>query len=79
MSSSGRPAAAVRRMTPPVNPCSSRNRRTMPRSRPRSLRASILRDTPIWSTVGMKTRNRPGSATCEVILAPFVPSGSLAT
>ena len=33
MSSSGRPAAAVRMMTPPVKPCCSRNSRTMPRSR----------------------------------------------
>jgi hypothetical protein len=31
--------------------------------RPRSSRESILRETPTWSTVGMKTRNRPGMVT----------------
>ena len=79
MSSLGRPAAAVRMMTPPVKPCASRNSRTMPRSRLRSSRDSILRDTPTWSTVGMNTRNRPGIVTCEVRRAPLVPSGSLTT
>ena len=79
MSSSGRPAAAVRMMTPPVKPCCSRNSRTMPRRRARSSRESILRDTPTWSTVGMNTRKRPGMVTWEVSRAPFVPSGSLAT
>ena len=42
MSASGRVAAAVRMMTPPVKPSDSRNGRTMPRSRLRSSRASIL-------------------------------------
>ena len=42
MSSLGRPAAAVRMMTPPVKPCCSRNSRTMPRSRLRSSRESIF-------------------------------------
>ncbi len=79
MSSFGRPPAAVRMMTPPVNPCASRNSRTMPRRRLRSSRESILRDTPTWSTVGMKTRNRPAIVACEVSRAPLVPSGSLAT
>ena len=79
MSSLGRPAAAVRMMTPPVKPCFSRNSRTMPRRRARSSRDSILRDTPTWSTVGMKTRNRPAIVTCDVRRAPLVPSGSLAT
>src|SRR5580765_1324857 len=79
MSSFGRPPAAVRMMTPPVKPRSSRNSRTMPRSRPRSSRDSILRDTPIWSTVGMNTRNRPAIVTCDVRRAPLVPSGSLTT
>ena len=79
MSSLGRPAAAVRMMTPPVKPCCSRNSRTMPRRRPRSSRESILRETPTWSTVGMNTRKRPGMVACEVRRAPFVPSGSLAT
>ena len=51
----------------------------MPRSRLRSSRDSILRETPTWSTVGMKTRNRPGIVACEVSRAPLVPSGSLAT
>ena len=45
-SASGLVAAAVRMMTPPVKPSASRNCRTMPRSRARSSRASILRDTP---------------------------------
>ena len=79
MSSLGRPPAAVRMMTPPVKPCCSRNSRTMPRRRLRSSRESIFRDTPTWSTVGMKTRNRPGIVACDVSRAPFVPSGSLAT
>jgi len=56
MSASGRVAAAVRMITPPVKPSASRNCRTMPRSRPRSSRASIFLDTPMWSTVGMNTR-----------------------
>ena len=79
MSSLGRPDAAVRMITPPVNPCASRNSRTMPRSRLRSSRESILRDTPTWSTVGMNTRNRPGMVTWDVRRAPLVPSGSLTT
>ena len=79
MSSLERPPAAVRMMTPPVKPCSSRKSRTMPRRRARSSRDSILRDTPTWSTVGMKTRKRPGIVTCDVSRAPFVPSGSLTT
>ena len=79
MSSFGRPAAAVRMMTPPVKPCASRNSRTMPRRRLRSSRDSILRDTPTWSTVGMNTRNRPGIVTCDVRRAPLVPSGSFTT
>ena len=79
MSSLERPPAAVRMMTPPVKPCCSRNSRTMPRRRPRSSRESILRETPTWSTVGMKTRNRPGMVTCDVRRAPLVPSGSLTT
>ena len=66
-------------MTPPVNPRSSRNFRTMPRRRERSARESILRDTPMWSTVGMKTRKRPGMVACEVMRAPFVPRGSFTT
>jgi len=28
----------------------------------RSSSEAILRDTPVWFTVGMKTRKRPGSA-----------------
>jgi len=79
MSSSGRPPAAVRMITPPVKPFSSRNWRTIPRSRERSSRDSILRDTPMWSTVGMNTRNRPAIVTWLVSRAPLVPSGSLAT
>ena len=79
MSASGRPPAAVRMITPPPKPCSSRNFRTMPRRRLRSSRDSILRDTPTWSTVGMKTRNRPARVACDVRRAPLVPSGSLAT
>ena len=51
----------------------------MPRSRARSSRDSIFRDTPTWSTVGMNTRKRPGIVTCEVRRAPLVPSGSLTT
>ena len=79
MSSSERPAAAVRMITPPMKPCCSRKDLTMPRRRARSSRDSILRDTPTWSTVGMKTRKRPGMVTCEVSRAPLVPSGSLTT
>ena len=79
MSSFDRPPAAVLMITPPVKPCSSRNSRTMPRSRARSSRDSILRDTPTWSTVGMNTRKRPGIVTCDVSRAPLVPSGSLTT
>ena len=79
MSSSERPAAAVRMMTPPMKPWDSRNDLTMPRRRERSSRESILRETPTWSTVGMKTRNRPGMVTCDVSRAPLVPSGSLTT
>ena len=79
MSSLGRPDAAVRMMTPPVNPCASRNSRTMPRSRLRSSRESILRETPTWSTVGMNTRKRPGMVTWDVRRAPLVPRGSLTT
>ncbi len=78
MSSSGRLAAAVRMMTPPVNPCFSRNWRTMPRRRARSSRDSIFRDTPMWSTVGMNTRKRPAIVTWLVSRAPLVPNGSLA-
>jgi len=55
-SASGLVAAAVRMITPPVNPSASRNWRTTPRSRARSSRASIFLDTPMWSTVGMNTR-----------------------
>ena len=79
MSSFGRPLAAVRMITPPVKPCDSRNSRTMPRSRLRSSRDSIFLDTPMWSTVGMKTMNRPGMVTCDVRRAPLVPSGSFTT
>ena len=79
MSSFGRPSAAVRMITPPPNWCWLRNSLTMPRSRLRSSRVEILRDTPTWSTVGMNTRKRPGMVTCEVSRAPLVPSGSLAT
>ena len=79
MSASGRVAAAVRMMTPPVKPSDSRNARTMPRSRLRSSRASIFRETPTWSTVGMNTRNRPAIVACEVSRAPLVPSGSFTT
>ena len=39
----------------------------------------IFRETPTWSTVGIYTRYRPGSAMCDVIRAPFLPSGSLET
>ena len=48
MSSLGRPAAAVRMMTPPVKPCASRNSRTMPRSR-RALvaRLDLARDADV--------------------------------
>ena len=60
MSSFGRPAAAVRMMSPPAKPVCSRNSRTIPRRRERSSRDSIFRDTPTWSTVGMNTRKRPG-------------------
>ena len=79
MSSFGRPAAAVRMITPPVKPCASRNSRTMPRRRLRSSRDSIFLETPTWSTVGMKTRNRPAMVTWDVRRAPLVPSGSLTT
>jgi hypothetical protein len=79
MSSFGRLAAAVRMITPPEKPVCSRNSRTMARRRPRSSRDSILRETPTWSTVGMKTRKRPGMVACDVRRAPFVPSGSFAT
>ena len=79
MSSSGRSAAAVRMITPPGISCSARKSRTMRRRRPRCSRETILRDTPMCSTVGMNTRNRPGIVTCEVMRAPFVPSGSLTT
>ena len=44
----------------------------------RSSSLGILRETPMWSTVGMYTRKRPGSAMCDVMRAPFCPSGSLA-
>ena len=47
MSDSGRVAAAVRMITPPVKPSASRNCRTIARSRLRSSRASIFRDTPM--------------------------------
>ena len=46
--------------------------------RRRSPSDSILRETPVWLTVGMKTRKRPGSAMCEVMRAPFLAMGSLA-
>ncbi len=79
MSSFGRPDAAVRMMMPPVKFSFSRNSRTIPRSRLRSSRDSIFRDTPTWSTVGMNTRNRPASDAWHVSRAPLVPSGSLTT
>ena len=66
-------------MTPPVKPFFSRKVRTMPRRRERSSRDSILRETPMWSTVGMKTRKRPAMVTWQVMRAPLVPSGSFAT
>ena len=47
-------------------------------SRCRSSSDAILRDTPVWFTVGMKTRKRPGSAMWLVMRAPFFPIGSLA-
>ena len=78
-SCSGRPSVAVRMMTPPVKPCFSRKVRTMPRRRERSSRDSILRETPMWSTVGMNTRKRPAMVTWQVMRAPLVPSGSFAT
>ena len=79
MSSLGRLAAAVRMITPPVKPRASRNSRTISRSRLRSSRDSIFRDTPTRSTVGMNTRKRPAMVTCEVRRAPLVPSGSFTT
>ena len=48
MSSFGRPPAAVRMMTPPVKPCSSRNSRTMPRRRLALLaRLDLARDADV--------------------------------
>ena len=44
----------------------------------RSSSEAILRLTPMWVTVGMKTRKRPGRAMCEVMRAPFLAMGSLA-
>ena len=79
MSSVERFAAAVRMMMPPGKPFSSRKPLMMPRSRLRSSRESILRETPIESSAGMKTRKRPGTLTCEVMRAPLVPSGSFTT
>ena len=46
--------------------------------RRRSSSLGILRETPMWSTVGMYTRKRPGRAMCDVMRAPFWPNGSLA-
>ena len=44
-----------------------------------SFSSSILREIPIWSTVGIYTRWRPGRLMWEVARAPFVPNGSLET
>ena len=75
-SSSLAPAAAVRTMKPPEASPFSLSRISFRRRRSPS--DSILRETPVWLTVGMKTRKRPGSAMCEVMRAPFLAMGSLA-
>ena len=63
-------------MKPP--PPFSRSLWMMRFSRCRSSSDAILRDTPVWFTVGMKTRKRPGSAMWLVMRAPFFAIGSLA-
>ncbi len=75
-SSSLAPSAAVRTMKPPL--ASPFSLRRISFRRRRSASDSILRETPVWLTVGMKTRKRPGRAMCEVMRAPFLAMGSLA-
>ena len=75
-SSSLASSAAVRTMKPPeASPFSLIRIRF---SRSRSSSEQILRETPTWFTVGMKTRKRPGSAMWLVMRAPFFAIGSLA-
>ena len=69
-------AAAVRTIKPPAASPFSLSRISF--SRRRSPSDSILRETPAWLTVGIKTRKRPGRAMCDVMRAPFFAIGSLA-
>jgi len=55
---------------PPVKACASRNSRTITRRRLRSSRDSIFLDTPMWSTVGMKTHEPARIVTCDVSARP---------
>ena len=75
-SSSDAPSAAVRTMNPPE--ASPRSWIRIRFRRWRSSSEAILRLTPTWETVGMKTRKRPGSAMWLVMRAPFLAMGSLA-
>ena len=54
------PSATVRTMKPDPG---GRIESTISRSRRRSLSELMRREIPTWSTVGMKTRWRPGSET----------------
>ena len=72
----GTPSAAVRTMKPPPL---GRISLAMPRRRRRSFSLLIWREMPRCSTVGMKTRCRPGIEMWQVARAPLVSMGSLVT